>query len=260
VVLEVLISLIFLVAMEVALGIDNVIFVSILAGKLPIDQQRKARRQWMIYGIILRVVLLVTISLLIQVLKAPLFPITIPALKYDHQFTGKHIILIAGGIFLLIKAVLEIHEKLESGGIEKKKQRASGTRGFRAVMLQIVIIDLVFSIDSIVTAIGMIDPEDANGIYVMSSAVIIAMVGMFAFAKPIGEFVFKHPTFKMLALSFLLLIGISLVAEGLGQHISKGYVYFAMVFSMLVELMNMRIRAKSENIELNMSNPESVLE
>jgi predicted tellurium resistance membrane protein TerC len=251
-VLEVIISLVFLIAMEVALGIDNVIFVSILAGKLPQEEQRKARRYWMVLGIALRVLLLSLITILIQLLKQPLFSLDLGFINYHHAVTGKHLILFVGGLFLLIKAVLEIHEKLETGGHESD---ASGTKvraNFRSILIQIVVIDLVFSIDSIVTAIGMIDPENANGIYVMSAAVIIAMVGMFAFARPIGEFVFKHPTFKMLALSFLLLIGIMLVAEGLGQHVSKAYIYFAMIFSILVEMINMRVRLKSEAIKLNL--------
>ena len=254
---ELIISLVFLIAMEVALGIDNVIFVSILAGKLPPADQKRARRYWMLIGIVLRIGLLASITALIRVLKQPLFDLSVGALNYHHAVTGKHLILFLGGLFLLAKSVLEIHEKLETGGHESTSAKPKSQK-FSAILLEIVLIDLVFSIDSIVTAIGMINPEDQKGIYVMSSAVVLAMVGMFAFARPIGEFVFKHPTFKMLALSFLLLIGVLLVAEGLGQHISKAYIYFAMVFSILVELLNMRIRQKAEAIKINLPDPSQV--
>lgn len=255
--LDLLISFVFLVAMEVALGIDNVIFVSILAGKLPKEQQGKARRYWMLIGISLRIALLAGITVLIQLLKQPLFSLDANALGYHHEVTGKHLILFIGGLFLLVKAVLEIHEKLEVEQQPQARLKPERNR-FSQVLLQIVLIDLVFSVDSIVTAIGMINPEDDKGIYVMSSAVVVAMVGMFAFARPIGEFVFKHPTFKMLALSFLLLIGVLLVAEGVGQHISKSYIYFAMIFSIGVEVMNMRIRRKAEAVRINLPNPAEV--
>lgn len=246
-----LISFVFLVLMEVALGIDNVIFVSILAGKLPPDQQAKARRHWMIIGILMRIIILSGITILIRVLKQPLFTIDLAMIDYVHKVTGKHLILFVGGLFLLVKAVLEIHEKLEvhPEGHEKVETK---NKKYAQVLLQIVLLDLVFSVDSIVTAIGMINPENQFGIYVMSAAVIIAMVGMFAFARPIGEFVFRHPTFKMLALSFLLLIGVLLVVEGAGQHISKNYIYFAMLFSIGVELMNMRVRRNAEAVRLNL--------
>lgn len=254
--IELVISFIFLVAMEVALGIDNVIFVSILAGKLPKEEQGKARRWWMVAGIALRVALLAGITVLIKYLQQPLFTLDIEALGYHNDFTGKHFIMLAGGLFLLIKAVLEIHEKLEIDHEGKKKVK-SEKKKFSQVISQIILIDLVFSIDSIVTAIGMVSPEKEGGIFAMSAAVVIAMVGMFVFARRIGEFVFKHPTFKMLALSFLLLIGVLLVAEGVGQHISKSYVYFAMLFSIGVELLNMRIRRKSESVRLNLPDPEN---
>jgi len=246
-----LLSLFALLTMEIALGIDNVIFVSILAGKLPVAMQGKVRRTWMILGIAMRLGLLTGLVVLVQILTAPLF--TIDLASYHHEVTGKHVILLIGGLFLLVKAVLEIHEKLE-GGADHDPDAVAPSKGFGAIMVQVMLIDAVFSIDSMVTAIGM-----SNKLWVMLLAVCISMGIMFVFAKRIGEFVMKHPTLKMLALSFLLLIGILLVAEGIGQHISKGYVYFAMAFAMGVELLNMRLRtAIPAPVRLHMPDPEAM--
>jgi predicted tellurium resistance membrane protein TerC len=246
-----LLSLLALLMMEIALGIDNVIFVSILAGKLPTALQGRVRRTWMVLGITMRLGLLTGLVVLVQILTAPLF--TIDIASYHHEVTGKHVILLVGGLFLLVKAVLEIHEKLE-GGADHDPDAVAPTKGFVAIMAQVMLIDAVFSIDSMVTAIGM-----SNKLWVMLLAVCISMGIMFVFAKRIGEFVMQHPTFKMLALSFLLLIGILLVAEGVGQHISKGYVYFAMAFAMGVELLNLRLRtALPAPVRLHMPDPDAI--
>ncbi len=245
-----LFSLLALFTMEVALGIDNVIFVSIIAGKLPQSMQGRVRRTWMILGILLRVALLAMLVYLVKALSTPLFSVDL--LELHHEVTGKHLILFAGGLFLLYKAVHEIHEKLE--GSDEGPEQVSAAKGFLSVMVQIMVVDLVFSVDSLVTAIGM-----SNKLWVMVAAVVGAMTIMFVFARRIGSFVMRHPTFKMLALCFLLLIGVLLVAEGIGQHISKGYVYFAMAFSLGVELLNLRMRTqKATPVKLHMPNPESV--
>lgn len=246
-----LFSLFALLTMEVALGIDNVIFVSILAGKLPAEMQGRVRRTWMVLGLSIRMGLLAALVYLIKVLGTPLFSIGFEAVGYQHAVTGKHLILFIGGLFLLYKAVVEIHEKLEGG--DEHGAPVSAAKGFAAVMVQVMVVDIVFSIDSLVTAIGM-----SNKLWVMLVAVVVAMLTMFAFAKRIGAFVQQHPTFKVLALCFLLLIGVILVAEGIGQHISKGYVYFAMAFSVLVELINLRMRARQAPVRLHMPDPSAL--
>jgi predicted tellurium resistance membrane protein TerC len=240
--LEAIISLITLVVMEVALGIDNIIFVSILASKLPSEQQPRARQVWMIAGIIMRVALLASLILLLKRLEKPLIEFDLST--YHLHFSGKDLIMLAGGMFLIFKSVKEIHEKLEG---EETTESSSLKNSFRDVVLQIIVIDLIFSIDSIITAIGIVDGSpDKNPILIMSAAVILAMFGMFIFAKPLGDLVNRHPTLKMLALCFLLLIGVLLVAEGFSQHISKGYIYFAMAFSILVEILNIYSHKKHE--------------
>lgn len=248
--LEHIFALITLIAMEVALGIDNVIFVSILAGKLPDEQRARMRRAWMIAGIIIRSILLILLAWLIGILNEPFF--TLELLNRSLPISGKQIIMLVGGLFLIYKSVKEIHDKLEFQP-EHEDVGPPKTQSFTSVFIQIITIDLVFSIDSIVTAIGM-----AESAWVMVTAVVVAMVGMFIFAKPLSNFVFKHPTFKMLALSFLLMIGLLLVADGLGQHLSKGYVYFAMIFSLFVELLNMRMRKVKNHkpVELHMPGSE----
>lgn len=247
-----ILSLITLVLMEVALGIDNVIFVAIIAGKLPPEQRSRARRLWAIFGVIVRVGLLALLTSLIKLLQTPLFPIDLPAIDYHLDVTGRHLILMAGGLFLLAKAVLEIHNKLEGEGEEGANTNVAG-KSFASVMAQIMVIDLVFSIDSIVTAIGL-----AEQLWVMATAVIVALGVMLIFAKRIGSFVEQHPTFKILALSFLVLIGIVLISEGIGQHISKGYIYFAMAFGLLVELLNIRLRKNSKPVPIHMPKTEQM--
>lgn len=230
--LEIIISIITLVLLEAVLGIDNVIFISILASKLPSEQQRRARRIGLILAGIMRLALLGIITLIMQ-LKEPLVNLL------NKEFTGKDLILIAGGLFLLYNSVAEIYHKTEgeAGDVSSKLKMA----GFSAVVVQILVMDLVFSIDSIITAVGMV-----KELWVMYIAVVLSVVMMLFAAGPISSFVNKHPAFKMLALAFLLLIGFSLVAEGWGQEIPKGYIYFAMAFSFLVDILQMRMHRKSQ--------------
>ncbi|MFM7764492.1 MAG: TerC family protein [Sphingomonadales bacterium] len=230
--LEIIISIFTLVLLEAVLGIDNVIFISILASKLPSEKQRRARRIGLILAGIMRLALLGIITLIMQ-LKEPLLTIL------NKGFTGKDIILIAGGLFLLYKSVAEIYHKTEgeAGDVSSKLK----TTGFSAVVVQILIMDLVFSIDSIITAVGMV-----KELWVMYVAVILSVVMMLFAAGPISNFVNKHPAFKMLALAFLLLIGFSLIAEGWGLEIPKGYIYFAMAFSFLVDILQMRMHRKTQ--------------
>lgn len=230
--LEIIISIFTLVLLEAVLGIDNVIFISILASKLPSEKQRRARRIGLILASIMRLALLGIITLIMQ-LNEPLLTIL------NKGFTGKDIILIAGGLFLLYKSVAEIYHKTEgeAGDVSSKLK----TTGFSAVVVQILIMDLVFSIDSIITAVGMV-----KELWVMYVAVILSVVMMLFAAGPISNFVNKHPAFKMLALAFLLLIGFSLIAEGWGLEIPKGYIYFAMAFSFLVDILQMRMHRKTQ--------------
>jgi predicted tellurium resistance membrane protein TerC len=222
------ISLLSLSAMEIVLGIDNVIFISILAGKLPVSEQRRARSLGLSLALVMRLGLLFTISWMMR-LTEPLFTLI------GRGFSGRDLILLVGGLFLVGKATYEIHDKLEV-----EHEESSGSRGgasFIATLIQILLLDIVFSLDSVITAVGM-----APSIVIMMLAMVIAVIVMLIFAGPIGNFVERHPTMKILALSFLLLIGVVLIADGLGQHISKGYIYFAMAFSLLVEMINMRVR------------------
>ncbi|MFN4914508.1 MAG: TerC family protein [Sphingomonadales bacterium] len=230
--IEIIISILTLVLLEAVLGIDNVIFISILAAKLPKEQQRKARRIGLILAGVLRLALLGLITLIMQ-LQDPLITLL------GKGFTGKDLILISGGLFLLYKSVTEIYHKTEgeSGDISSKIKIA----GFSAVVFQILLMDLVFSVDSIITAVGMV-----KELWVMYVAVILSVVMMLFAAGPISNFVNKHPAFKMLALAFLLLIGFSLVAEGWGLEIPKGYIYFAMAFSFLVDILQMRMHRKPQ--------------
>ena len=216
-----------LVALELVLGVDNVIFISILAGKLPADQQQRARQTGLAMAVISRILLLFSLSWIIG-LTAPLFTLL------AFEISGRDIILILGGLFLLGKSTHEIHQKLE--GVEGHAS-ARVFPSFASVILQILLLDVVFSLDSVITAVGMVDHLE-----IMIAAVIIAAGVMIITARPISSFVDRHPTIKMLALSFLLLIGFTLIVEGLHQHIPKGYIYFAMAFSVLVELLNLRLR------------------
>jgi predicted tellurium resistance membrane protein TerC len=227
-------SLATLTVMEVVLGIDNIIFLTILAGKLPVEQQNKARVLGLTLAAGIRLLLLLGISYLMQ-LTRPLFEV------FNHPFAGRDLILLAGGAFLIYKATKEIHEKLE--GPEEAEHRGPKVAGFAGVIVQILLLDMVFSLDSVITAVGMTDH-----VPVMMIAVVISIAIMIAIGKPIGNFVMKHPTVKMLALSFLVLIGVTLAAEAFHREIPKGYIYTAMAFSILVESLNLwaakRKRAK----------------
>lgn len=227
---ELLVAFFTLCAMEIVLGIDNVIFISILAGKLPKHQQDKARFIGLGLAMLMRVLLLLCISWMAN-LTTPLFTFL------GQGISGRDLILIVGGLFLIAKSTHEIHGKLEGAeGHASTKVAAS----MASVLTQIVLLDIVFSLDSVITAVGMV-----NNINIMISAVIISVIFMMCFSGPISRFVDKHPTVKMLALSFLLLIGVTLMADGFGQHVSKGYIYFAMGFSVFVEFLNLRLRSKS---------------
>ena len=222
-----IVPLITLIALEVVLGIDNVIFISILANKLPPDQQKRARRIGLLLAAVMRLGLLLVISWIIQ-LDKPLFHVG------DLPLTGKGLILIAGGLFLIYKATKEIYHKTEGPSNETLVSAVKG--GFSQIIVQILIMDLVFSVDSIITAVGMV-----KEIWVMYAAVIITVAIMLVAAEPISAFVNKHPSFKILALAFLLLIGVSLVSEGFGVEIPKGYIYFSMAFSFMVDLLQMKL-------------------
>lgn len=221
------IALVTLTALEIVLGIDNIVFLSILAGKLPAGQQPRARRLGLALAMLMRIALLASLAWMIR-LTAPWFVVA------GHAFSGRDLILIAGGLFLIAKSTREIHERLEG-----RPGHASGrvAPSFGAVIAQIVLLDIVFSLDSVITAVGM-----ARELGVMITAVVAAVAVMLWAAAPISDFVHEHPTVKMLALSFLLLIGLSLMVDGFGQHISKGYIYFAMGFSIFVEMLNLRVR------------------
>jgi predicted tellurium resistance membrane protein TerC len=221
-----LIALATLTSLEIVLGIDNIVFISILSGKLPVEQRARARRLGMLGAMLMRIGLLLTISWVMR-LTAPLFAVL------GQEISGRDLILLFGGLFLMAKATFEIHERIEGESPAMVAARSVPT--FAAVIVQIMLLDIVFSLDSVITAVGM-----ADQIAVMVAAVVIAVAVMMAFAGSVSHFVERNPTIKMLALSFLLLIGVMLVAEGLGQHISKGYIYFAMAFSLLVELLNLR--------------------
>jgi predicted tellurium resistance membrane protein TerC len=232
------IALATLSVLEIVLGIDNVIFISILAGKLRPEDRARARHVGLLLAALMRLGLLLSITWVMG-LTAPLF--TVPVL--GRAISGRDLILVGGGLFLLAKSTFEIHEKLEG---EHGHASARVAASFGAVILQILLLDIVFSLDSVITAVGM-----AEDLMVMMLAVILAVGVMLASAAAIGDFVERHPTVKILALSFLLLIGMSLIAEGFGQHISKGYIYFAMGFSIFVEVINLRVRARSVPVHLH---------
>jgi predicted tellurium resistance membrane protein TerC len=225
---EAWIALLTLTVLEIVLGIDNIVFISILAGKLPINQQARARTIGLALAMITRILLLLSLTWIMR-LTAPLFAIL------GHEFSGRDLILLVGGIFLIWKSTHEIHERLEGESESQRAARGAVTMG--GVLVQIALLDIVFSLDSVITAVGM-----ANQVAVMIIAIMLAVGFMMFTAGPVSTFVERHPTVKMLALSFLLLIGVTLIAEGFGQHISKGYVYFAMAFSVFVEALNLRAR------------------
>ena len=226
-----------LTVLELVLGIDNVIFISILSGKLPKETQARARYIGLSLALVMRVILLLSLSWIMG-LTSDLFSL------FGYGISGRDLILLVGGLFLIAKSTHEIHGSLEGEeGHEVKRVYSS----FTSVIIQITLLDIVFSLDSVITAVGMVsDQFGANGIYIMIGAVVISIIAMMAFAGPIGDFVQRHPTIKMLALSFLLLIGFTLIAEGLDIHIPKGYVYFAMAFSVGVEFLNMKLRNRSK--------------
>ena len=236
-----LIALATLTVLEIVLGLDNIIFISILAGRLPKDQQGTARTVGLGLAMFTRVLLLLSLSWIIS-LTAPLFAVL------GHEISGRDLILIGGGLFLLAKSTWEIHHRLEGEPDDHAAQGSATGRGaFVSTLTQIILLDIVFSLDSVITAVGM-----ANELWVMITAVVIAVGIMMLSAGGISRFIEQHPTIKMLALSFLLLIGVTLVAEGLDQHISKGYIYFAMAFSVFVELLNIRVRSKrAKSVELH---------
>ena len=231
---QIMISLVTLIALEVILGIDNVIFISILAGKLPANQQKKARLYGLILAMILRLALLAVISLIMK-LENDLFRV------FNQGFSVKDLILVLGGLFLLYKSATEIFHKMEGEqGNQSKKFKAVT---FTQVIIQILLMDLVFSVDSIITAIGMV-----KEVWIMYVAIVVTVLIMLIAAEPISNFVNKHPAFKMLALSFLLLIGFSLISEGFGVEIPKGYIYFSMAFSMLVSIFQVRMNKNSKPV------------
>jgi predicted tellurium resistance membrane protein TerC len=218
-----------LTVLEIVLGIDNVVFISILVGKLPVAQRERARKIGLALAMVTRILLLLSLSWIIR-LTAPLFTIL------GSEISGRDLVLILGGLFLLGKSTHEIHASLEGEEGEKSKRVAPS---FTSVLIQILLLDIVFSLDSVITAIGMVDE-----VIVMIAAVIVAVGFMLAFSGAISRFVHEHPTIKMLALSFLILIGVTLIGEGFDQHIPKGYIYFSMAFSVIVEVLNLRARKK----------------
>jgi len=218
-----------LLLLEIVLGIDNIVFISILAGKLPVDQRKRARILGLSLALITRILLLFTITWIMR-LTTPLFAVL------GRGISGRDLILIAGGLFLIAKSTHEMHVRLE--GADQHRE-TSGGASFASVIAQILILDVVFSLDSVITAVGMVDE-----LAIMVSAVVLSVLFMLAFSGILSDFVDRHPTVKMLALAFLLLIGVVLVADGVGQHISKGYIYFAMAFSLAVEVLNLRARAR----------------
>jgi len=233
---EIWIALATLTALELVLGIDNIIFISILAGRLPPEQRNKARRLGIAAAAVTRLGLLFTIAWIIG-LTAPLFEL------FGRAFSWRDLILIGGGLFLIGKATHEIHQKIEGAGREAEEgpDLARAATSFAGVIVQIMLLDIVFSLDSIITAVGMVDDR-----WVMAAAILISIVFMIGFAGPIGDFVERHPTVKVLALSFLIMIGLVLIADGFGQHIPKGYIYAAMAFSVFVEMINLWIRRREQ--------------
>ncbi len=234
---EIWISIVTLTVLEIVLGIDNVVFIAILAGKLPPNQRNKARQLGLSLALFTRILLLLGLTWIMG-LKTTLFTVM------KHDFTGRDLILLLGGVFLVFKATREIHDKLEG---EEGQASNKVPPGFAAVIIQILLLDIVFSLDSVITAVGM-----AQQVGVMIAAVILAVIFMLFFARQISSVIERHPTLKMLALSFLLLIGVVLIADGLGQHISKGTIYFAMAFSVFVEMLNLRLRsAQARSVHLH---------
>lgn len=245
---EIWVSLLTLTVLEIVLGIDNIVFISIMAGKLPDDKQKKARQLGLALALITRILLLLSLTWIMGLTK-PLVNLSTWISVEDPEWveklslSGRDLILIIGGLFLIYKSTAEIHDKLDNAEHEVINNKIIS---FSGVIVQILLLDIVFSLDSVITAVGM-----ANHIEVMIAAVIISIIIMMVAAESISNFVNQHPTVKMLALSFLLLIGVSLLAEGFKQHIPKGYIYFAMAFSVLVEFLNLRTKAKNKPVKLH---------
>jgi len=239
---QVWIALVTLTALEIVLGIDNIIFISILVGRLPEHQRQRARTVGLAFAMITRIGLLFSLAWMMTLVE-PLFSIL------DRGVSGRDLILGGGGLFLLWKSVHEIHNSLEG---DEEQSTAAAQAGFTAVIMQIAVIDIIFSLDSVITAVGMVEQ-----LPIMVAAVVIAVLVMMFSAKPIGDFVDRHPSVKMLALAFLILVGVALVAEGGGFHIPKGYIYFAMAFSVAVEVLNIRMRSRrQEAVRLRRKGPD----
>jgi predicted tellurium resistance membrane protein TerC len=235
---ENLISLLSLSAMEIVLGIDNIVFIAILSQKVPRLQQKKVRRLGLVLALGMRLGLLFTLSWIMR-LTAPLFTVL------HHEISGRDLVLLVGGLFLMGKATHEIYDKLEGDHGEETTSAGGGSR-FGAVLVQILLLDIVFSLDSVITAVGM-----APHLSIMATAMVVAVVVMLIFADAVSDFINRHPSMKVLALSFLLLIGVLLMAEGWGKHVDKGYIYFAMAFALVIELLNMRLRRRQRAVALN---------
>jgi predicted tellurium resistance membrane protein TerC len=235
---ETWIALLTLTVLEIVLGIDNIIFISILAGKLPAGEQRRARSVGLTLAMVTRILLLLSLTGIMRLTR----PLVSP---FGHPVSGRDLILLLGGLFLLWKSTREIHDKLEG---EEGHQNVKAGATFGSVIVQIALLDIVFSLDSVITAVGMV-----RQVGVMIAAIVLAVLVMLAAAGALSDFVHRHPTIKMLALSFLLLIGVTLMADGLGQHIPKGYVYFAMGFSVFVESLNLRLARRATPVHLKES-------
>jgi predicted tellurium resistance membrane protein TerC len=247
--MEYLIALVALTAMEIVLGIDNIVFIAILVGRLPAAQRGQARRLGLAAALVTRILLLLTISWVLT-LTTPLFALSqlgLPAQWFAEavdQVSAKDLILLVGGLFLIWKSVHEIHHKLEA---PEEHQAAVRSVSFAGVLVQIAVLDVIFSLDSVITAVGMVRTDQPEkrfyGLAVMIAAIVLAVVVMLIFSGKVSDFVERHPTLKMLALAFLILIGVMLVAEGVGTHVDKKYIYFAMAFSLVVEMLNLRLHA-----------------
>jgi predicted tellurium resistance membrane protein TerC len=235
-----------LTSLEIVLGIDNIIFIAILAGRLPPHQQQKGRTVGLLMAMVTRILLLFSITLIMR-LTAPIFTIL------GNAISGRDIILILGGLFLLGKSTHEIHASLEGGHGHEDKGKTKRHVSFTSVIVQIMLLDVVFSIDSVITAIGL-----ADEVAVMVAAIVVAVIVMILMAGKISAFVENHPTIKILALSFLLMVGIALVADGLDRHIPKGYIYFAMAFSVFVEMLNLRVRKMHQPVQLRRARAEKL--
>lgn len=255
---EALAALAALTAMEIVLGIDNVIFIAVVAGRLPAEQQAKARQLGLAAALGTRLILLFLLAFIAGLEGSVAFHFTdlgVPASLFEgmshgdkvNEVSWRDVVMLAGGLFLIYKATKEIHHKLEGS----EEEAAGAARSFAGTLVQIALLDIVFSLDSVITAVGMAPRPEQGGLWVMVTAMVLSMLVMLLFAGTVSSFVARHPTVKILALSFLILIGVMLTAEGLDQHISKGYIYFAMAFSFVVEMLNLQLRQKRAPVELH---------